>query len=424
MTTTMRKATIIVSIAIALITTSEAVAQNQFGWRGPERDGIYPETGLLKVWPADGPQLLWETFDVGKGYSSPVIAGDRLYITGLNTDGEKEIFSAFTLDGKKLYETEYGTPWKNSYPDTRTTPTIVGERAWVISGAGEVVCINNRSGEIIWKVDGNSIFGRKTGTWGTSEAPLVYDNKVIFSPGGDQTAIVALNAENGQTIWKSRTLNEISNYVSPLMITHNGKKQIVALTGKNVIGVNPATGDIEWTFDEWGQEAGARGEKISANTPLFKDGRIFVCNGYNMKSFMLELNNDATAVKLLWENEDLDTHLGGFVLLDGTIYGSNWTNNTQGNWVAVDWQTGQTRYNTPWGEGRSKGSIISADGMLYCYDERRGSVGLVRPTPEKFDLVSEFRITKGEGPHWAHPVINNGVLYIRHGNALMAFRIK
>jgi len=424
MTTTMRKATIIAIIAIALVTTSEAVAQNQHGWRGPERDGIYPETGLLKVWPADGPQLLWETMDAGKGYSSPVIVGDRLYITGMNRNEDREIFSAYTLDGKKIYETEYGSPFQNTYPDTRTTPTIVGERAWVISGAGEVVCINNKNGEIIWKVDGNSTFGRKTGTWGTSEAPLVYDNKVIFSPGGDQTAIVALNAENGQTIWKSRTLNEISNYVSPLLISHNGKKQIVALTGKNVIGVNPANGDIEWTFDEWGQAAGARGEKISANTPLFKDGRIFVCNGYNMNSFMLELNSDATGVKLLWENSDLDTHIGGFILLDGTIYGSNWINNTQGNWVAVDWNTGQTRYNTPWGEGRSKGSVIAADGMLYCYDERRGSVGLVRPTPEKFDVVSEFRITKGEGPHWAHPVINNGVLYIRHGIALMAFRIK
>jgi hypothetical protein len=143
-----------------------------------------------------------------------------------------------------------------------------------------------------------------------------------------------------------------------------------------------------------------------------------------MNSFMLELNSDATGVKLLWENSDLDTHLGGFVLIDGTIYGSTWTNNTQGSWAAIDWKTGETRYNTPWGEGRSKGSVISADGMLYCYDERRGSVGLVRPTPEKFDVVSEFRITKGEGPHWAHPVINNGVLYIRHGKALMAFRIK
>ena len=158
--------------------------------------------------------------------------------------------------------------------------------------------------------------------------------------------------------------------------------------------------------------------------PLYKDGRIFSCNGYDMNSFLLELNDDATAVNLVWRNNDLDTHVGGFVLIDDIIYGSNWINNGQGNWVAVDWNTGETKYDNAWSCGKSKGSIIAADGLLYCYDERRGAVGLVNPTPEKFDVISECRITKGEGPHWAHPVIDNGILYIRHGNALMAYKIK
>ncbi len=407
---------------LLMITT--VTAQSQFGWRGPDRNGIYPETGLLKTWPADGPQQVWETLDVGKGYSSPVIMGDRLYITGMNEDEDKEIFSAYTLDGKKIYEVVYGLPWKDSYPETRTTPAIVGDKAYVISGNGEVVCLNTANGDIVWKVDGNTTFGRKTGTWGTSECPLVFDNKVIFCPGGDQTAVVALNAGNGETVWRSRTLDDISNYASPLLITHNGKKQIVGLSGKSVFGLNPDNGNIEWTFDEWGQSAVEQGwEKISPNMPLYKDGHIFVCNGYDMNSFMLELNEDATSVNLLWRNDDLDTHVGGFVLVDGIIYGSNWINNGQGNWVAVDWNTGQTKYDNAWSGGKSKGSIIAADGMLYCYDERRGAVGLVNPTPEKFDVVNEFRITKGEGPHWAHPVIDNGILYIRHGNALMAYKI-
>jgi len=139
---------------------------------------------------------------------------------------------------------------------------------------------------------------------------------------------------------------------------------------------------------------------------------------------MLRLNVDATKADLVWRNDDLDTHHGGFVLVDGVIYGSNWINNGSGNWVAVDWNTGETKFDTPWPGGKGKGSIIAADDMLYCYDERRGTVGLIRPNPEKFDVVSEFRITKGVGPHWAHPVIHEGVLYIRHGNALMAFKIK
>lgn len=421
----MKRKTICQAVILMFLATTTTVAQNQHGWRGPNRDGIYPETGLLKDWPAQGPEQLWETLDAGKGYSSPVIVGDRLYITGMNEDETMEILSAYTLDGKKIYSVEYGTPWKASYPEARTTPTIVGDKAYVISGDGEVVCLKAADGSKVWAVDGNTEFGRKAGTWGTAQAPLVFDNKVIFLPGGEQTAVVALEAETGKTVWKSPSLNDISNYASALLIHHNGRKQIVGLTGKSVVGVHPDTGAIEWTFDNWGESATAAGwEKISPNTPLYRDGRIFVCNGYDMDSFMLELNEDATAVKQLWTNKDLDTHVGGFVLLDGIVYGSNWINNGQGNWAAIDWSSGATKYNTAWGGGKSKGSVIAADGMLYCYDERRGTVGLVRPNPEKFDVVSEFRITKGEGPHWAHPVIDGGVLYIRHGSALMAYKLK
>ena len=380
--------------------------------------------------------------DIGKGYSSPVIVGDKLFITGMNEDENKEIFSAYSLDGKRIYSIEYGTVWDKSYPETRTTPAIDGNKAYVISGSGEIVCLNTDSGDIIWKVDGGTIFERKTGNWGTSECPLVFDDKVIYTPSGDQTTMVALNAKTGETIWKTKALGDEGAYVSPLLITYKGKRQIIGSTAKNIFGVNPGTGDIEWTFAEWGaapretppananqgnnappRRGGGNRSNIAPNTPLYKDGRIFFCHGYDIGSYMLQLNDDMTGVTLAWKNNDLDTHHGGYVLVNGLIYGSNWINNNQGNWVAVDWNSGETRYEEAW-EGKGKGSIIVADGMLYCYDERRGTVGLVRPVSDKFDVVSEFTITKGEGPHWAHPVIDKGVLYIRHGSALMAYKVK
>lgn len=401
-------------------TIMQMSAQSQIGWRGPARNGIYDESGLLKIWSAEGPQLLWEKTDIGKGYSSPVLANNRLYITSLNEDGDKEIFSAYTLDGEKIYETEYGTPWEKSYPEARTTPAINNGKAFIISGSGEIVCIDTANGEIVWKVNGGALFERKTGAWGTSECPLVFDDKVIFTPSGEQTTMVALNKDTGETIWESRPLGDEGCYVSPLLITYKGKRQIIGSTGITVIGVDPDNGNIDWTFDEWGK----KGEgKIAINTPLYSDGHIFVSHGYDINAVMLKLNDNLTEVSVAWRNNDLDTHHGGFVLVDDIIYGSNWINNNQGNWVAVDWKTGETRYEMPW-DGKGKGSIITADGMLYTYDERRGTVGLVNPTPEKFDVVSEFRINKGEGPHWAHPAIENGVLYIRHGSALMAFKIK
>ncbi|MDR0333009.1 MAG: PQQ-like beta-propeller repeat protein [Dysgonamonadaceae bacterium] len=414
------KMKVLLALTIVCFTTAEIAAQTQHGWRGPYRSGTYTETGILKQWAADGPQLLWQVDNLGAGYASPVIVGDRIFITGLNEDEDREIFRALTLTGEQVFEVEYGRAWTASYPGVRTTPTIVGDRAYVVSGNGEVVCINTTNGEIVWTVDGNTTFGRSAGTWGTSESPLVFDNKVIFAPGGNQTAIVALNATTGETVWQSRSLNQNSNYASPLLVTHNGKRQIIALTELSVIGVNPENGNIEWTFDDWGDPR----RKIAPNTPLFKDERIFVSNGYNLNAFMLELNNDLTGVNLLWRNDVLDTHIGGFVLVDGVIYGSNWINNSSGNWVAVDWNTGETLFENEWSGGKSKGQIIAVDGMLIAYDERRGYVGLVRPSREKWDVVSEFRITAGDGQHWGHPVIDNGIMYIRRGNALIAYKIK
>ena len=413
------------SIAFACLLCGTAVAQTPYGWRGPERNGVYPESGLLKEWPAEGPQLLWETMDAGKGYSSPVIVGDRLYITGMNEDETQEIFSAYTLDGKKVYQTAYSAPWNDTYPETRTTPAIDGDKAYVISGSGDVVCLNIQDGKIVWKVEAGKVYGRKTGNWGTSECPLVFDNKVIYTPAGDQTTMVALNKENGELIWKTTAFGDVGAYVSPLLISYKGKRQIVGSTAKHIFGVNPESGEIEWSFREWGpSDRDAKWPNIAPNTPIFKDGKLFFCHGYNINGVMLQLADDLKSVSVVWRTDVLDTHHGGYVEVNGTIYGSNWINNNQGNWCAIDWNTGAAGYETAWQGGKGKGSIIAADGMLYCYDERRGAVALVRPNPAKFDIVSEFRITKGVGPHWAHPVIVNGVLYIRHGSALMAYKVR
>ena len=407
-------------------------AQSPYGFRGPARSGIYPETGLLKSWLEEGPPLLWETSDVGKGYSSPVIVGNRIYITGLNEDNDRELFIAYSLDGEKIYETEYGIAWDRSYPETRATPTVYRNRAFVTNGMGDLSCIDVADGNIIWQATA-SAFGIKYGSWGASESPLVYDDKVIYTPCGEQTVMVALNIRTGEIVWKTEALGDPINYASPIMIVHNGKRQIIGITGHHIIGVHPETGNIEWKFNEWGREHLKRTdpearlnseESTTPVSPVFSNGRIFITSGYDFGSFMLQLNDDATGVELLWRNNEFDTHHGGVVLVNGTLYGTNWLSNTQGNWMAVDWNSGATQYETPWGDGKGKGAIITADNMLYCYDERRGTMGLVKPNPEKFEVVSEFRITKGEGPHWAHPVIDKGIMYIRHGTVLMAYNIK
>lgn len=300
-------------------------------------------------------------------------------------------------------------------------------KAYVISGMGEIVCINTADGKILWKVDGGAKYERKTGNWGTSECPLVYDDKVIYTPCGDQTTMVALNRNTGEEIWKTRAIGEKSGYVSPIMIEYKGKRQIVGSTSQTAFGVNPDNGEIMWTFDNWGPRyTGKQGrwDNIAPNSALYKDGKIFFCHGYDINGFQLQLSNDLKKVELIWRTETLDTHHGGYVLVNGKIYGSNWITNNDGAWCCVDWETGKTDYEEKWTGGAGKGSIIAADNKLYIYDERRGYVGLVNPTPAKFDVVSKFRVAKGSGPYWAHMSIDKGVLYLRHGEYFAAYKIK
>ena len=418
----MKKTIAIVALAAMTLLPAKAQLFAPDGFRGPNRDGQFPETGLLKQWPTGGPQKLWETLDIGKGYSSAVVVGDRIYTTGLTEDEKQEAFVALDLNGKVLYKTVYGNPWKDSYPETRTTPTIHDGKAFVISGAGDVVCMDLKDGHIIWKVDGTATYKSTTGMWGTAESPLVYDGKVIYTPGGSITSMVALDENTGKEVWKTRSLGDKRGYVSPTIIEWKGKKQIVGSTINNVIGVDPDSGELMWNFGGWSANNGW--DNIPPNSILFKDGKIFFSQGYDIGGYMLQLADDLRSVKQVWKTDVLDTHHGGYVLVDGVIYGSNWTNNNAGNWCAIDWNTGKTLYETAWSGGKGKGSIIYADGYLYCYDERRGTVGIVVPDGKEFKTVGEFRVDKGSGPFWAHLAIYNGILYARHGEALIAYKLK
>lgn len=395
----------------------------QFGWRGPHRDGIYNETGLLKKWPANGPELLWEASDLGKGFSSPVIVGDRLYITGDSQDETKEVFMAYSLDGKQLYAKEYGNLWtKANDPDVRTTPTIVGDKAYVISENGEIVCLNTADGSIVWKVEG-STFGNEAERWGNGESPLVYDGKVIYTAGGKKTTVVALDAATGKTVWQSPSIKQKSAYVSPILINYKGKKQVVAYTDISIVGLDAETGSLEWQTSDWGKNPFGEGNTAS-DSPIFKDGYLLSTGGEEAGLTMFKLGDDMKSISKVWTDSTLKVDMTGFVLIDGVIYTSIAIDRAKTEWCAIDWATGKKLYGEAWKGGKGNGAIISADGMLYIYDQRHGYIGLANVNKTKFDVVSEFRITKGEGAYYAHPVINNGVLYVRHGSYLAAYKIK
>lgn len=405
---------ITVLIIFSLIQTGLSQTFSEF--RGEGRTGVYNEAGLLRKWPEKGPEMLWSVTGLPKGNSSVVIGDRKLYITG--TRDSVEVLIALDRNGNKLWETPYGHAWTKLFPESRSTPTIDEDRIYVTSGVLDAACIDAITGKIIWSVKVNEKFEGSFGAYGKGESPLVFDNMVFFTPGGNKTTMVALNKFTGETVWTSETLKEVSRYVSPLLIDRNGNNLIVGMTEHYIIGVSARDGKILWKFN-YGAYA-VKNENEHSNTPIFWDGSIFVCSGYDHPSVMLKLAEDGSSVSLLWSETVMDTHHGGVVRVGPYIYGSNWESNNKGKWACLDWYTGKTMYETDW---INKGQIIAADDMLYCYEEKTGTFALVKATPEKFDVVSSFKIPLGTGPHWSHPAIGNGNLYVRHMDALMVFDV-
>ena len=412
-------------VFLLVILSNIGVAQDKSEWRGLGRTGVYNESGLLKIWPENGPQLLWSNESLPQGFSSMSIANGMVYLTGIKDT--MDVLVALDMAGAIRWQTPYGHTWVDAFPDSRCTPTVEGDRVYVSSGFGTVACLNALDGKIIWTVNGYKKFSGKFGSWGYTESLLLVDNKLIFTPCGEKTTMVALDKNTGETLWQSKSMKDTCAYVSPLLVNEGGKKLIITVTGTYLLVVDSENGEILCSSNY----AGLKNEKsvivwpgapyTNTITPTYKDHRVYITGGYDHVGAMYTLSNDNKTLTLNWTDETLDVHHGGVVLIDGYIYGSNWINNAKGKWCCIDWNTGKTMYEKEW---KTKGSIIANDGMLYCYEEKTGFIALVKATPEDFVVVSSFKVPLGKGPCWSHPAIKDGVLYVRHGNALMAYRIK
>jgi outer membrane protein assembly factor BamB len=409
---------LIIILFIPILLPGQEIAQ----WRGPERSGVYPETGLLDEWPERGPEQLWSMEGIGKGFSSVSVMNGTIFATGL-LDSVESLTAINQADGQILWQIPYGQSILRSFKDTRCTPTIEADRAYMISGRGEVICVDLSQKQIAWHVDAYHQFEGISGRWEIAESPLLVDNKVIYTPGGHKTTMVALDKQTGETVWTSETLNDTSAYVSPILIEQGDKKIIVNVLSHNIIGVDVENGNILWKYNYPELEEPYKYElshHINTITPIYKNGRLFITSGYDRTAAMFGLSADGTEINLIWKQPVMDTHHGGLVLLNGYLYGSTWINNSQGNWACIDWESGDIMYEKEW---NNKGSIITADDKIIVYEEKRGMVGLIKPNAEDFQVISSFRHKQGSGPHWAHPVIKDGVLYIRHGETLTAYKI-
>ncbi|HRX11605.1 MAG TPA: PQQ-like beta-propeller repeat protein [Draconibacterium sp.] len=385
-------------------------------WRGPNRDGIFSAENLLKQWPENGPELLWSFEGLGSGHSSVAVANDKVYVTGIkDTIVSAGTLYTFDLNGKLLWQKEYGKDFSLNFHGTRSTPVVVDDLIYIESGMGAVYCLNAETGEQVWSVDFIKDFGVDSVIqFGYAESVLIDGGNLICVPGGKENNVVALNRFTGKKIWSSKGFEEPATYNSPILIDRNGRRLVVAMSAGSIIGIDAGTGEMYWRVEQTQQN------KIHANTPLYFDGKLVVASaGRENTSGMvqLQLSENGKNAEVVWRNKKLINLMGGLVRIDTCLYASAYLKN---DWQVINWNTGEMLVQN---KDLGGGSIIYADGMFYCYAENDGEVALANASPEKFEFVGRFKVPLGTDQHWARLVIGDEKLFVRHGDALMVYKI-
>ena len=382
--------------------------QEVLQFRGADRSGSYPGTNLLQSWPEPGPDLLWEFDALGNGYGSPVITSKNIFING-EIDTINYLF-ALDLSGKFLWKAKIGREWMQNYPGDRSTPTIVGDLIYVTTGLGIVACLEMQTGKTRWSVDMIRDLHGRINRFGLSESLMVDGDKVFCMPGGVDTNVVALDRFTGKIAWICKGLSQIPSYCSPQLVKLSQRNILVTFSKSALLGIDTKDGKLLWSHIQDGEN------DVHINTPVFDNGYLYYITGDGNGSVKLKLSDDGTAITEVWRNKDCDNTMGGFIRINNYIYTASYGRRF---WYSQETNTGNITDSLKF----DKGVTICADGMLYLYNEK-GQMGLVKPDGPKMELVSSFKITKGTKAHYAHPVINKGILYIRHGKSLLAYDIR
>ncbi len=400
-----------------------ALAADWAQWRGPKRDGASSGTGLLKQWAEDGPQLVWQIDDAGFGFGTPAVVGDRLYLIS-NTGLDNEFVAALDAKtGKQVWATtlgKVGSPeQKPPYPGARSTPTVEGERLYALSSDGDLACLEIASGKVVWKKSLKSDFGGQPGVWAYSESPLIDGDTLVCTPGGADATLIALNKTNGEMIWKAQVPGgDAAGYASIIPVEASGVKQYIQFLSKGVVSVDAKSGKFLWRYDKTG--------KGPANiaTAVAGDGLVYTSNGFvGGATVKIEGEGDKLAAKELYLERGLPTSIGGSVLVNGHLYGTN----PQGL-VCAEFATGKIKWKE---KGIGAASVLYADGLLFLHGENN-KMALVEATSEgyrekgKFSLPSPPKHAQRFPAEvaWTYPALANGRLYIRDLGTIWCYDVK
>ncbi len=410
----MRNGIVLLAVMLAALFPCMAGAGDSPQFRGPNRTGVFEEKGLLKSWPEGGPAVAWTAKGLGRGYSSVSVVGGKVYATGMREDQTGVVLVFNESTGALEQSIPYGKESvEEQAPGSRATPTIEGARLYLMSGLGVVYCFDLANGNKVWEANVLERFGAKNIMWQLAESVLIDGDRIICTPGGTEALVAALNKNTGETVWTTKGLKDRASYCTPIIANHNGHRILLTGTGGNIIGVNPDSGALMWSFKHkvpW---------DIHAVTPVYDKGLVYYTGGDGVGGGALELSKDGSSVTSKWTDTTLDCLHHGVVLVDGNLYGTGYK--AGGKLVCLEMATGKVMWTT---KEVKEGMTVAADGMLYVYEgPKAGTVNLVKATPAGFERTGRFSVTEGSDQHWAHPTIANGRLYIRHGDALVAYDV-
>jgi outer membrane protein assembly factor BamB len=418
----MTRVLLLASLTLAL-TFSLAPAADWPQWRGPDRDGVSKETGLLKTWPKDGPPRAWSAKDCGGGYSSVVVAKGAIYGTG-SVRGKNVVWAKKEADGTPIWT----TPFANEGNEPNATPVVADGKVYALTTEGTLACLDAKTGKVAWtKSFTRDLDGRMMSGWGYSETPLIDGDKLICTPGGDRCAVAALKAATGEVIWKTEVKNAGgAGYASPVKATVGGVSMYITLLGDSggTVAAHAETGKLLWQY--------TKVSNGTANIPtvVTRDDLVWCSTGYgDGGSALLKMKADGkdkvsvTEVKH-YESRDLQNHHGGMVLVGDHVYFGSAHNS--GHPACVEFKSGEIKWleNRGAAGGGGSAAVVYADGMVY-FRYQNGIVALVEANPKEFKVAASFREAERSGREcWAHPVIANGKLYLRDQDKLVCYNVK
>ncbi len=403
-------ATTSLTLLISITSAQQVTPGEWFQWRGPNRDGISQETGLLQEWPKAGPAQAWRASDVGNGYSSFSSSGGRLYTLGARA-GIEYVIALDRATGKKVWETQNGRRYQNDRGDgPRSTPTVEGDRLYVLGGSGDLSCLNNATGQKIWSINIVQKFGGVNPYWGYSESPLIVGDRILVNTGGRRAGIVAVSKADGSTLWQQHS--DGAGYSSPMLLRTGSLNQVVFFTEARTMAVDPRDGRLLWSYNK------AANGTANIATPIVRGTRVFVSSDYGTGGALLDVRaagNIATANEVYFTRE-MRNHHASSVLVGDHLYGFSSSILT-----ALLFDTGATAWRD---RSVGKGSLIFADNRLYLYSEN-GVVGLADASPAAYRERGRFTIPQQSNlPTWSHPIISGGLLIIRDQDNVFAYSVK